>query len=73
MTDQNPDPPARLFNVGDRVMIRLFGGLRGRVVELRGPLGPGGVQMYRVMVRRMLEPMYIAVGADQLVPLPAER
>jgi hypothetical protein len=52
--------------LGDRVRIRDSGGLRGRVVELRGPLGPGGVQIYRVRVPRKPKPSYIEVREDQL-------
>jgi hypothetical protein len=62
-------PP--LLKLGDRVRIRDAAGLRGRVVELRGPLGPGGVQIYRVRVRRGPKPSYIELREDQLEVLPA--
>ena len=39
--------PALVFKLGDRVRIR-YSKLRGRVIELRGPLGPGGSQIYRL-------------------------
>ena len=58
MPKQEQDKPAVLFNLGDRVKIHRTGGMRGRIVELRGPLGPGGVQIYRVLVRRKPEPTY---------------
>jgi hypothetical protein len=44
---------------------------RGRIVELRGPLGPGGTQIYRVRVRRKPTPVYIELREDQRVPIPA--
>src|SRR5262249_35104779 len=64
-------PPAA-FKLGDRVKIRLSGGMRGRIVELRGPLGPGGAQIYRVCVRRKPKPVYIEVREDQLILIPPE-
>jgi hypothetical protein len=72
MAKQEHEKPAVLFNLGDRVKIRLSGGLRGRVVELRGPLGPGGVQIYRVLVRRKPKPTYIELREDQLALAPAK-
>jgi hypothetical protein len=66
MAEQEQVKPALLFNLGDRVKIRHSGGLKGRIVELRGPLGPGGVQVYRVRVRRKPEPKYIELMEDQL-------
>ena len=38
MADEVQQKPAPLFNLGDRVKIRLSRGMRGRIVELRGPL-----------------------------------
>jgi hypothetical protein len=72
MAEQDQKKPIALFNVGDRVKIRLSRGLRGRVVELRDPLGPGGAQIYRVRVRGMLKPTYIELREDQLVLIPAK-
>jgi hypothetical protein len=46
--------------------------LRDPIVELRGPLGPGGVQIYRVRFRRKPTPAYIEVREVQLEPIPAE-
>ena len=46
---------------------------RGRIVEWRGPLGPGGAQVYRVLVRRKPSKVYIEVREDQIELLPAER
>ncbi len=54
------------FSVGDRVEILHFG--QGKVIELRGPLGPDGAQVYRVLYRRKPTPAYIEVLASQLRP-----
>jgi hypothetical protein len=66
-----PERVPVLLDLGDRVKIRHSGGLRGRIVELRGPLEPGGVQIYRVRVRREPEPSYIELREDQLELAPA--
>jgi hypothetical protein len=65
---KNASTPLKL---GDRVKIR-HSDRRGRIVELRGPLGPGGKQVYRVRVRRKPTPVYIELLEDQLVLIPAE-
>ncbi len=57
---------ARDLKVGDRVKIRNTNFKRARIVELRGPLGPGGAQVYRVRVRRKPKPAYIEVLGEQL-------
>jgi hypothetical protein len=61
---------AQTLKLGDRVKILHSGGMRGRIVELRGPLGPGGVQVYRVRVRRKPKSTEIEVREDQLELLP---
>ncbi len=45
--------------------------LRGRIVELRGPLGPGDAQIYQVRIQRKPKPAYIELREDQLVVIPA--
>ena len=45
--------------------------LSGRIVERRGPLGPGGAQIYSVLVRRKPEPKYIELRENQLELVPA--
>jgi hypothetical protein len=72
MAKQEQDKPAVLFNLGDRVKIHRSGGMRGRIVELLAPLGPGGVQIYRVLVRRKPESTYIELREDQLQLAPAK-
>jgi hypothetical protein len=54
------------FSVGDRVDILHFG--PGKVIELRGPLGPDGAQVYRVLYSRRPTPAYIEVLGSQLRP-----
>ena len=60
------------FKVGMWVSIRdsRFG--RARIVELRGPLGPGGAQIYRVRVGKKPVATYLEVREDQLIPIPAD-
>ena len=72
MAEHEKEKPVALLKLGDRVKIRLSGGLSGKVVEMRGPLGPGGTQIYRVQVRRKLEPKYIELREDQLDLVPAQ-
>jgi hypothetical protein len=54
------------LELGAKVKIRNSGGLFGRIVELRGPLGPGGAHIYRIRVRRKPKPIDIEVRGDQL-------
>jgi hypothetical protein len=60
------------FKVGDFVKIRYSDVKRARIVELRGPLGPGGAEIYRVLVHRKPKRRYIEVRGDQLTLIPAE-
>jgi hypothetical protein len=70
MATNKPAEPQPL-KVGDLVKIRNSGYGRVRIVELRGPLGPGGKQVYRVRVRRKPTPAYIEVLEDQLEAVPS--
>jgi AbrB family looped-hinge helix DNA binding protein len=74
-TIRHHKPPGKkappLFKLGDRVRIRRSGYRPGRIVELWGPLGPGGVHIYRVRYRRK-PPAYIDVREDQLVLVPPQ-
>lgn len=63
--------PAVPFKLGDRVKIR-FSKLSGPIVELRGPLGPGGIEIYRVRYRGKPNPAYVEVREDQLELIPDE-
>jgi hypothetical protein len=64
--------PQDLLKVGDRVLIRHFGGQRGRIVEYRGQLGPGGSRVYRVLVLRKPKRDYIELREDQLERIEIE-
>ncbi len=67
MAKKNATPALKL---GDYVQILHTSYPRARIVELRGPLGPGGVQIYRVRVGRKRNPIYIELREDQLEPVP---
>jgi hypothetical protein len=67
MVEQNKEP---IFKVGDRVRVLHHPKMRGRIVELRGPLGPGGAQIYDVRFRRKPKSIYIELREDQLIPSP---
>jgi hypothetical protein len=62
----------RAWQLGDRVEIRYYPDWRGRIVELRGPLGPGGAEIYRVRIPNKPKPKYVEVRGDQLIAIPAE-
>jgi hypothetical protein len=68
-TKKKPSQPLKL---GDHVQVIYYPDLRGRIVELRGPLGPGGAQIYSIRVPRKPKPMYIELREDQLEVIPAE-
>jgi hypothetical protein len=55
--------------VGTIVTIRNSGYGKCKIVEYRGPLGPGGVRIYRVRVRRKPKPAYVELREDQLEPV----
>ena len=65
-------PATTHFQYGDRVRIITHTPVeeRGRVVELRGPLGPNGVQVYRVRLSPKRRRAYVEVREDQLELLP---
>jgi hypothetical protein len=58
-----------LLNLGDRVRVLHYPKLHGRIVELRGPLGPGGAKIYRVLFPRKPKSMYIELREDQMIPI----
>ena len=60
------------LSLGALVKIRNSGFRRGKIVELRGPLAPGGKQVYRIMVRGKPKPAYVEVREDQLELIPAD-
>ena len=60
------------LKIGTIVRIRNSGYGRARIVEFRGPLGPNGARVYRVLVRKKPRPAYIEVLEDQLEAEPAK-
>ncbi len=66
---------ANLGNVklGDRVRtINSDAGATGRIVELRGPLGPNSIQVYRILLQKKPRRAYVEVREDQLELLDAK-
>jgi hypothetical protein len=63
--------PAAILKIGDLVKFRSQPTMRGRVVELRGPLGPGGAQVYRLLLRRKPVRAYVEAWEDQLEVIPS--
>lgn len=68
MTTNNTS--AEPLQVGTVVKILHTGYRKGKIVEYRGPLGPGGARIYRVRVRSKPKPAYIEVREDQLAIIP---
>lgn len=56
--------------IGDRVKIKNYAGKIGRIVEERGPLGPGGAPIFRVLVQVKPTAAYIELRGDQLLAAP---
>lgn len=65
---ETTEPVAR-FKLRQRVKIINTAGVCGRIVELRGPLGPKGIQVYRIRLRSKPVPAYVEVREDQLESL----
>jgi hypothetical protein len=68
MTPQNLTEPLK---AGTVVKILNSGYRRARIAEYRGPLGPKGARIYRVLVQRKPRHVYIEVREDQLEVLGA--
>ena len=63
MTTQNLIEPLK---VGTVVKILNSGYARAKIAEVRGPLGPKGARIYRVLVQKKPRLVYIEVREDQL-------
>jgi len=63
MTTPNLTEPLK---AGTVVKIRDSGYHRAKIAEFRGPLGPKGARVYRVLVQRKPRRVYIEVLEDQL-------
>lgn len=66
MSESKRPEPVRAFNLGDRVRIKHYARGPVKVVELRGALGPGGEEVYRVRVGRRPYTSYIELMESQL-------
>jgi hypothetical protein len=69
MATNNIDEPLK---VGTWVRILNSRLKPGRIVEFRGPLGPGGARVYRVKLRGKPYPAYTEVLEDQLEVVPKQ-
>ena len=63
MATQSPVEPLK---DGTVVKILNSGYSRARIAEYRGPLGPKGARVYRVLVQKKPRRVYIEVLEDQL-------
>jgi hypothetical protein len=63
MTSQNIVEPLK---DGTAVKIRNSGYSRAWIAEYRGPLGPKGARVYRILVEKKPRRVYIEVLEDQL-------
>jgi hypothetical protein len=64
---------APALKLGDYVRIFHTEWPPGRIVEERGPLGPGGALIYRVRIKMAPRPIYIEVREDQVELVPAAK
>jgi hypothetical protein len=63
MTNQKLIEP---LEVGTAVKVLNSGYSRAQIAEYRGPLGPNGARVYRVLVQSKPRRIYIEVREDQL-------
>jgi hypothetical protein len=64
-------PETGVFKIGDRVKLKTQAGRIGRITEYRGPLGPKGANVYRVLIRRKPRPGYVELVESHLEPVGA--
>jgi hypothetical protein len=57
---------------GTLVKVLNSGYRRAKIAEYRGPLGPKGARVYRILVQRKPRPVYIEVLEEQLELLGEE-
>ncbi len=63
---QRPKANSVTPRLGDWVRIRLHPDVHGQVIELRGPLGVGGAQVYRLLLDREPDDTFVEVPEDEL-------
>ena len=54
------------FQLGDIVVVKLHPKIRAKVIELRGPLGPNGEQVYRIRFSKRFMRRQAEVLPEQL-------
>lgn len=59
-------PEGEPLRVGTYVKILHSNFPRAKIVEYRGPLGPGGMRIYRVRARRKPKPFLVEVREDEI-------
>ena len=71
--DQKKDtkPKSEPLPVGTFVKLLYTDFERVRIIEYPGPLGPGGMRIYRVRASLKSEPFIAEVRDDQIVVIPA--
>jgi hypothetical protein len=63
-------PDAEPLQVGTFVKLLYTDFERVKIIEYRGPLGPGGMRIYRVRVSLKPKPLIADVREDQIVVIP---
>jgi hypothetical protein len=63
---ENESKVRRPYRLGDEVRIRHFA-FPGRIIELRGPLGIGGRDLFRVLFREEPDEAFIEVPEEDLI------
>jgi hypothetical protein len=71
MRDQTKPTSVDPFKLGDRIKIKGFDKLLGRILEFRGPLGPGGAFIYGIEIQNGSGDPYIELREDQIEHAPA--
>ena len=68
--EMDTKPETEPLAVGTFVKIRYTNFERAKIIEYRGPLGPGGMRIYRVRVSLKPKPFIADVREDQIVVIP---
>ena len=66
MPKKKAKPPDEVFQLGDIVVVKLHPEIRAKVIELRGPLGPNGEQVYRIRFSKRFMRRQAEVLPEQL-------
>ena len=70
MPGQKKSIPIAALKLGDRVKLKGREGLVGRIIEFRGPLGPGGTAVYGIEMQNKPVVSYIELREDQIEHAP---